>query len=525
MLTLTDLFCGAGGSSTGAIEVPGVKVRMAANHSQLAVDTHNTNHPDADHACVDLHLEDPAYFPRTPLLWASPECTKWTVASGKAAAHIDPGLWEDPLADDVAMRSRMLMFDVPRFAEHHRYDCVIVENVVDVSTRKEYVAAFERWLLEMRNLGYEHREVYLNAMHAQAAGLPAPQSRDRLYVVFWRKGNRAPDLDRWTRPQAWCEAHGWVSAMQSWKNPAKPKRGRYRQQYVWRCPNMDCRNQIVEPGWLPASTIIDWELRGTKIGERSKPLSPKTMARIRAGLERYGPHIAEAAGNTYDAADPRHRAHGTAGGYMRAWPLDDPLRTLHTTASKALLVPVEGREGKESRTISDPLRTMTTRSETGILVTLRGQNAPKITGDVLDTFAASGNHHGLLMRHNTARGDQGQMSTPTSEVARTFTTAGHQSLLVPTGGTWNDTTYPSSEPMRTRTTRETEAHVVTARDIDECEFRMLEPSEIKRGMAFPADYVMLGNRREQVKMAGNAVVPPAARDLVSAVAESLGVVA
>lgn len=55
-------------------------------------------------------------------------------------------------------------------------------------------------------------------------------------------------------------------------------------------------------------------------------------------------------------------------------------------------------------------------------------------------------------------------------------------------------------------------------------FRMLEPSEIKRGMAFPAEYVMLGNRREQVKMAGNAVVPPAARDLVGAVAESLGVV-
>lgn len=53
-LTLTDLFCGAGGSSTGAIAVPGVTVRMAANHWQLAVDTHNTNHPEADHSCADL---------------------------------------------------------------------------------------------------------------------------------------------------------------------------------------------------------------------------------------------------------------------------------------------------------------------------------------------------------------------------------------------------------------------------------------------------------------------------------------
>lgn len=505
-LTLTDLFCGAGGSSTGAIQVPGIEVRIAANHWALAVETHNTNHPDADHACVDIHREDPGFFPRTDIMWASPECTKWTVASGKAAAHIDPGLWEDPLADEAAMRSRMLMFDVPRFAEHHRYQAIIVENVVDVSTRPQYVAAFERWLVEMRNLGYECREVYLNAMHAQAAGLPAPQSRDRLYVVCWRKGNRAPDIEKWTRPTAWCDTHGWITAMQSWKNPAKT-RGRYRQQYIYRCPRKECRHAVVEPGWLPASSIIDWELRGTKIGERTKPLSPKTMARIRAGLERYGldPLLSE--------------YYGQSG----CRPTTHPLSTATTREHHGLLVPVEGRDGKEPRAASEPLRTMTTRSETGVLVTLRGQNAPKTTDDVLDTFAANGTHHGLLMRNNTARGNQGQMVTPTSEVMRTLTTAGHQSLLVPTGGTWNDTAYPTSEPMRTRTTREAEAHVITAADIDECEFRMLEPREIKRGMAFPAEYIIRGNRREQVKQAGNAVVPPAARDLVGGVAESLGV--
>jgi len=30
-LTLTDLFCGAGGSSTGAIQVPGVEVKLSGN--------------------------------------------------------------------------------------------------------------------------------------------------------------------------------------------------------------------------------------------------------------------------------------------------------------------------------------------------------------------------------------------------------------------------------------------------------------------------------------------------------------
>ena len=50
---------------------------------------------------------------------------------------------------------------------------------------------------------------------------------------------------------------------------------------------------------------------------------------------------------------------------------------------------------------------------------------------------------------------------------------------------------------------------------------MLAPSEAKRGMAFPHEYVILGTRREQVRMAGNAVTPPAARDLVTTVAATL----
>jgi DNA (cytosine-5)-methyltransferase 1 len=50
---------------------------------------------------------------------------------------------------------------------------------------------------------------------------------------------------------------------------------------------------------------------------------------------------------------------------------------------------------------------------------------------------------------------------------------------------------------------------------------MLEPREVKAGMAFGSRYVMLGTRREQVKLAGNAVTPPAARDLVGMVVEAL----
>lgn len=564
-LTLTDLFCGAGGSSTGAADVPGVAVRMAANHWQLAVDTHNTNHPEADHACADLSQVDPRYFPSTDLLWASPECTNHSQAKGRkrTTGQLDL-LDERPLPDEAAERSRATMWDVVRFTEHHRYQAVIVENVVDAY----HWPPFTAWLLAMESLGYDHQLVWLNSMHAQAAGLPAPQSRDRMYVVFHRKGNRRPDVARWQRPRAWCPVCDTeVRAVQSWKRPDK-RHGRYRQQYVYRCPNTKCRNTIVEPGWLPASAAIDWSLPGQRIGDRAKPLADKTRRRIAAGIARYWrPLHLEAAGHTYDAADPKHRSHGDPNGYYRAWPVDEPLKTLHTIESKALAVPVEGRDGKEARPVDGPLRTQTTRLETALalpsmlvpaggtwnddarpvsapmrtrttretegvamppfIAELRGGGSTARPADhPLATVTAAGNHHALVtpyygnstpksvnealptvttvdrcalvMRNNGTRdGDPAWTCTPTSDPLRTVTTGGHQSLLTP-----GDLAAAEAQ-------------------VDDVLFRMLEPSEVIAAMAFPDTYVVLGNRREQVRMAGNAVTPPAARDLVHAVVESL----
>jgi DNA (cytosine-5)-methyltransferase 1 len=553
---MTDLFCGAGGSSTGAVDVPGVSVRAASNHWQLAIDTHNSNHPDADHICADLSQINPGYFPTSDILWASPECTNHSRAKGRKADTAQAGLWGESLPDEATDRSRATMWDVVRFTEHHRYQAVIVENVVEAAQW----LPFRAWLLAMDSLGYQHQVVSLNSMHAQAHGLPAPQSRDRMYVLFHRKGNPRPDVTSATSPVAFCpDCDRRIRAVQSWKRPDHTGVGRYRSQYVYRCPSTSCRNRVVEPAWLPAAAIIDWTNRGHRIGDRDRPLAEKTRRRIAAGIARYwAPVHLEAAGNTYDAADPKHPRYGDPDSYYRAWTVDEPLRTLHTIESKALAVPVEGRDGKVAQPVGRALRTQTTRLETAVamdpfIAELRGGGSTaRPAADPLSTVTASGNHHALvtsyygngstqpaddalptvttverhalLMRNNTGGPE---MCTPTDEVARTITTAGHQSLLTPAGGTWNDTAYPADQAMRTVTTRETTA-VVSPGDIEAAEarvddvmFRMLEPSECARAMAFPAGYVMLGNRREQVRLAGNAVTPPAARDLVACVAATL----
>lgn len=445
-LTLSDLFCGAGGSSTGATQVPGVTVRVASNHWNLAVETHNENHPDADHICADLSQIDPRLFPRTDILWASPECTNHSVARGVKRADAQPDLFDEILPSEAAERSRATMWDVVRFAERHHYRAVLVENVVDAW----HWPPFQAWLAAMDSLGYSHQLVFLNSMHASANGAPAPQSRDRMYVCFWRKGDRKPNLEKMQRPAATCSKCGPVRAMQSFKNPDRPRWGRYRSQYVYRCPNVTCRNEIVEPNWLPASSIIDWSIQGQRIGDRARPLAPKTLARIQTGIDRY-------------------------------W--------------SPLMVPVEGRDGKEAVPAGRPLRTQTTRNETGLafIAELRGGGSTaRSTTEPLSTVTASGTHHGLVVPYYS-----------------------------------NGTARPAVRELSTVTTVDTHSLAVPGKsyDIDDVSFRMLEPHEIKQAMAFPADYVIRGNKREQVRMSGNAVTPPAARDLIAAVADSLGVAA
>ena len=456
MITATDLFCGGGGSATGALDV-GIEVKIAANHWDKAIETHALNHPNTEHDCADISQVEPRRYPKTDILWGSPECTNHSVAKGIARAKQGeslPGLWEEPLPSDAAIRSRATMWDVPRFAEVHRYPIVITENVVDAA---KWVM-FPAWLQAMDLLGYSHHIVWLNSMHAQLGGIPAPQSRDRMYVFFW-KGINHPKFER-LRPLATCAEHGEVKAVQVFKK--EDHWGRYRAQYTYRCPKCGLD---VEPPWVPAASVIDWANLGTRIGDRKKPLSPKTMARIQAGIDRYWGHGARTL-----VTDGIH-GHGTV------QDASDPLLTQTTAQTKGLLIPVEGREGKKA----------------------------------------------LLMRNaSVSSGDAGYLSTPVDEPMRTLLASGvPQSLLMPYYG--KGKSKPASEPIGTLTTADRYALVSGDKPaIEDCMFRMLTPEEVKRGMAFPADYRAVGNGREQVRLWGNAVTPPAARALYMVAAEALG---
>jgi DNA (cytosine-5)-methyltransferase 1 len=536
--TVTDLFCGAGGSSLGA-RAAGLELVMAANHWSTAIDVHQVHFPDAAHDCADITQVDPRRYPRTDILLASPECTNHSQARGVSRQAQHPGLWDAP--DPAAERSRATMWDVCRFAEQMRYDAIVVENVVEAT---KWVG-WRGWHQVMADLGYKHRVLSHNSMHHGVA-----QSRDRIYVVFWRAGLQV-DLEM--ERTAWCTRcqQGRV-CRQAWKSERSV--GRYRQQWRWACTTC---GTTCEPATTPAAEIIDWSLNCPRIGERARPLAAATRARILAGLQRHGwaPVTTSGAGNVHE------RTPGN-----RSRPVTDPLPTQQTTATTAMATPpgflfathhsgrttgldqphptvcasddrqslvtpaglmVQVAHGLDKpsrvRTTDEPcFTTMATGSNGALVIPLRTNGEAFDAADhpvgtvtaggnhhglLMRNNTARGNHHGLLMRNNTARGDQGQMVTPVTEPARTMTTTGHQSLLLPYYGTGQ--AQPVDRPVPTIPTRDRFALLDPEEVVDDCGFRMLEPHEIAAAMAFPEGYIPSDlTKKDRVKLAGNAVTPP-----------------
>jgi DNA (cytosine-5)-methyltransferase 1 len=503
-LSFIDIFCGAGGSSIG-LTAAGYSLKLAANHWARAIETHSANFTDAEHLCADVNNYDMRRLPPARVLWASPICTEGSPAGGKAKKR---GSVRDEqmelLTDEEAEerrriaeagweRTRATAYDVIRATEVWAFDVVLIENVIEFVTDWPL---FWWWLEGMHHLGYRHRIVCVNSAHVGGEGNPhAPQWRDRMYIVFVREGIPMPDLD--PRPLAHCFDCGEdVLARQTWKDTdltrAMGKVGKYREQYVYTCPNTGRRHEspIVEPYVLPAAAAIFWDDLGTRIGDRprtkAKPegLAPATMRKIRAGFELIGdgPTVMQVNhsghdGRHYPAAEgplaARTARGGDAltcspmlvqvGGNKRApQPIAHPMPTRMARDTDALVTPpyiVEGRGGgSTARPIDHPLATITA-----------GGNHHFLT--VPDDRITWGDGHGLVIPYRRGK-------------AKTTAT-----------------------PMHTVATIDSAGLVRPERDLDvsEFRFRMLKAREHLRAQRFHDTYIVTGSGEEQTMQAGNAV--------------------
>ena len=126
---------------------------------------------------------------------------------------------------------------------------------------------FDWWLDGLRGLDYTVQFISVSSAHVgDDTNTPAPQWRDRLYVLLHRqrrpRPRRHPQAHRLVRGRAASTSQ----AVQSWRNPAKRRIGKYRQQYDYRCPNLACRHSIVEPYVLPGR--LDHRLDRHRLADR-----------------------------------------------------------------------------------------------------------------------------------------------------------------------------------------------------------------------------------------------------------------
>jgi DNA (cytosine-5)-methyltransferase 1 len=321
-----DLFCGAGGTSTGltqAMEALGLELDLVAvNHWPVAIETHTINHPNALHLCTGLEAVDPrTVVPKghLHLLIAAPECIHHANARGGK-----------PVND----QSRSSAWLILRWLEILKVDHIVIENIIE----------FLKWgPLNAKNKPIKAREGEL--FRAFVAAL-----RAHGYTVEWKILNAADYGAATTRRRLFIQAKRGRGPI-VWPEPTHSRAGGsslFRQTKTW----------------TAAETIIDWKIPGKPLSKRKKALSPKQMMRIREGMIRLG-------GRPFVLPQQ-------SGGTPRS--IEEPLPTIATHGAIALVTPFTipycSNGGKLARPVSEPLGTITTVDRFALV-------QPQANGDAL----------------------------------------------------------------------------------------------------------------------------------------------
>lgn len=316
---VVDLFAGGGGASAGIEAALGRPVDVAINHDAVALAVHLANHPRTQHLTADIWEVKPREATggqHVGLLWASPDCTHFSVAKGNV-----------PRKQNI----RSLAWAVVRWAKDVRPDVILLENVQEfrgwgpldkhgLPDKARMGHTFARWKGRLQGLGYQ---VDYRVLDASLYG--APTRRKRLFLVARCDGQAI----RWPEP-----SHG---------AGRKPLR--------------------------TAAECIDWALPCPSIFERKRPLAEKTLWRIAQGIRRFvlespTPFIVNMAhGQVAPDGVTKRRGHG-------AHSVEGPLPTVTGSGGGggfAVAVPslMQFRHDSMGKPLDEPLPTVTSGSAPG----------------------------------------------------------------------------------------------------------------------------------------------------------------
>ena len=503
-----DLFCGAGGTSTGVSKaryngVDCAEVIACVNHDPHAIASHAANHPNTLHFTEDIRtlelspLVDTVTKCRNKnkdaviVLWASLECTNFSKAKGGRPRDAD---------------SRTLAEHLFRYIDAIDPDYIQIENVeefmawgdidesghpISMDKGKKYT----KWCNDVKRRGYNFSHRLLNA-----ADYGAYTSRKRFFGIFAKKG--LPIV---------------------FPKPTFSKNG-----------GVDLFDNLEK--WKPVREVLDFSDEGSSIF-REKPLAERTLERIYAGLVKFIAGGKNAFLIKYNSMN-RYSKYVAPG-------IDEPCPTVATQNRLGiakvhyLIKNFSGHPFSKCQSTDVPASTVTAIDHHAL-----------IGAHFIDAYYGRGHEHSIdtpspvvrtvghlaLVTANYINMEYGN-GTPASvdEPAKTVTTTPKHNLVsawilnpqfTSAGGsvdspcftliarmdkmppylmmTKNGETaiavYETDSPM-TRKIKE----FMAMYNIIDIKMRMLKVNELKKIMGFPEDYVLVGTQAEQKKYIGNAV--------------------
>ena len=529
-LLYIDLFCGAGGTSSGVeyARVDGMKcaeVIACVNHDKNAILSHQANHPHTLHFTEDIrtlelspmveHLQKmKADHPTAKVvLWASLECTNFSKEKGGQPRDAD---------------SRTLAEHLFRYIEAISPDYIQIENVEEFMcwgaldengkpVSKDQGSDYMRWVRNVCGYGYDFDWRILNA-----ADFGAYTSRKRYFGQFAKKG-----LPIVFPHQTYAKKHECEAVL----NELFP------DQY--------------KP-WKAVRDVLDLDDDGASIFGRKKPLCEKTLERIYAGLVKFvagGKKRHEEFMLRYNSVRPQDTVKSVdepcgvvttenrfakvkcqflskqfSGDPMsKNQGIDQPAGTVTCKDHHAFVTAYYGNGFNTS--IDEPAPTVTTKDRISLVSTKFVANEYSGGGQlsdidnpcpaVLTTPKQKIVSAQYLMNPYSFKSDGGSIDNPCfTLIARMDKMPPY--LITTKEGVVGIAIYETDSPW----TRKVKEFMAAYGIVDIC-MRMLKIDELKRIMGFPADYVLVGTQAEQKKYIGNAVEVNMSRVLCEALSERL----
>ena len=546
-LLYIDLFCGAGGTSTGVENAryaneQCAKVIACVNHDANAIASHAANHPDALHFTEDIrilelsplvaHVErmKKIYPDALVVLWASLECTNFSKAKGGQPRDAD---------------SRTLAEHLFRYIEAINPDYIQIENVEEFMSwgdmdehghpiSKDKGRCYEKWKRNVKKYGYDFDWRILNA-----ADYGAYTTRKRFFGIFAKHG----------LPIVFPE-------------PTHCKDGK-----------SDMFGRLEK--WKPVKEVLDFSDEGESIFCRKKPLAEKTLERIYAGLIKFVAGGKDAFISRYNTVRPQYTCTS----------IEEPAGVI-TTANRFAKVQVSflskqysGHPESKNISVEEPAGTITCKDHHAFVSAYYGnghnhsveQPAPTVTTKdrlalinsvFIDNQYGTGKPTSIekpvgtvttVPKFNMVSCKPWIMNTAFSNVGSSIDqpsqtiTANRKwyYLMNPqfasAGGSVNNSYFtliarmdkmppylveveggigiqvtPVDSPM----TAKIKEFMVLYGIID-IKMRMLRIAELKKIMGFPEDYVLIGPLADQKKFIGNAVEVNMARVLCEAICKEI----